>query len=326
MKHISLIIPVGDISLSNVEGTYHIFAEVNRALTIAGKQPLFKVQLVGLKKNSRVKNDLFSIHPDVLIQEVTKTDLIIIPALHTDVKKGVEQNQKLVPWIVQKYKNGAEVASLCTGAFLLASTGLLKGKKCATHWLHLNDFRKMYPDVNLVDDKVMTAEAGIYTSGAAYSYLNLILYLIEKYANREMAILSSKIFAIEIERKTQSPFIIFTGQKEHSDDQIKKVQEFIEVNYQEKITVDQLATMFALSRRNLERRFKKATANTVVEYIQRVKIEAAKKNLESARKNINEIMYEVGYSDNKAFRTTFKKITGLSPIQYRNKYNRELAA
>ncbi len=326
MKHISLIIPVGDISLSNVEGTYHIFSEVNRALTNAGKQPLFKIQLVGLRKNSRVKNDLFSIHPEVLIQDVYKTDLIIIPALHTDVKKGVEQNQELIPWIVQQYKNGAEVASLCTGAFLLASTGLLKGKKCATHWLHLNDFRKMYPDVNLVDDKVMTAEAGIYTSGAAYSYLNLILYLIEKYADREMAILSSKIFAIEIERQTQSPFIIFTGQKEHTDDQIKKIQEFIEVNYQGKITVDQLATMFALGRRNLERRFKKATANTVIEYMQRVKIEAAKKNLESARKNINEVMYEVGYSDNKAFRTTFKKITGLSPIQYRNKYNRELAA
>ena len=184
----------------------------------------------------------------------------------------------------------------------------------------------MYPDVNLVDDKVMTAEAGLYTSGAAYSYLNLILYLIEKYADREMAILSSKIFAIEIERQTQSPFIIFTGQKEHTDDQIKKIQEFIEVNYQGKITVDQLATMFALGRRNLERRFKKATANTVIEYIQRVKIEAAKKNLETARKNINEVMYEVGYNDTKAFRTTFKKITGLSPIQYRNKYNRELAA
>lgn len=326
MKHISLLIPVGDISLSNVEGTYHIFSEVNRALTIAGKQPLFNVQLVGLRKNSRVKNDLFSIHPEVLIQDVSKTDLIIIPALHTDVKKGVEKNQELVPWIVQQYKNGAEVASLCTGAFLLASTGLLKGKNCATHWLHLNDFRIMYPDVNLVDDKVMTAEAGIYTSGAAYSYLNLILYLVEKYADREMAILSSKIFAIEIERETQSPFIIFTGQKEHSDDQIKKIQEFIEVNYQEKITVDRLATMFALSRRNLERRFKKATANTVVEYTQRVKVEAAKKNLETARKNINEVMYEVGYSDNKAFRTTFKKFTGLSPIQYRNKYNRELAA
>ena len=324
MKHVSLLVPIGDISVSNVEGTYHIFTEVNNAMRQAGKPALFKVQLVGLRKDSRVKNDLFSIHPDVLPKDITKTDLVIIPALHSDIKKGIELNRELIPWIIQQYKSGAEVASLCTGAFLLASTGLLKGRKCATHWYHTNDFRKMFPDVNLVNDKVMTAENGIYTSGAAYSYLNLLLYLIEKYTDRDMAILSSKIFAIEIDRKSQSPFIMFKGQKEHEDEPIKKAQEFIENNFQNKITVEQLASMIALSRRNLERRFKKATANTVIEYIQRVKIEAAKMSLESSRENVNEVMYKVGYSDPKAFRVTFKKITGLSPIQYRNRYNREI--
>ncbi|MGE5860800.1 MAG: GlxA family transcriptional regulator, partial [Ignavibacteria bacterium] len=261
---------------------------------------------------------------DALTSEINKTDLIIIPALHTDINKGIELNRELIPWIVNQYKAGAEIVSFCTGAFLLASTGLLKGRKCATHWYHINDFRKMFPDVNLVDDKVMTAEHGIYTSGAAYSYLNLLLYIIEKYTSREIAIIASKIFAIEIDRKSQAPFIMFKGQKEHEDEPIKKAQEFIETNFQDKITVDQLASMIALSRRNLERRFKKATANTVVEYIQRVKIEAAKMSLETGRKNINEVMYEVGYNDTKAFRTTFKRITGLSPIQYRNKYNREM--
>ena len=120
--------------------------------------------------------------------------------------------------------------------------------------------------------------------------------------------------------------MIFVGQKEHEDESIKKAQEYIESNFQNKITVDQLASMLAISRRNLERRFKKATANTVVEYIQRVKIEAAKMSLESSRENVSEVMYKIGYSDPKAFRVTFKRITGLSPIQYRNKYNRELAA
>ena len=114
----------------------------------------------------------------------------------------------------------------------------------------------------------------------------------------------------------------FRGQKEHEDEAIKKAQEFIENKVSEKISVDQLASMFALGRRNLERRFKKATSNTVVEYVQRVKIEAAKMNLESLRENVNEIMYNVGYTDPKAFRTTFKKITGLSPVQYRAKFNR----
>ncbi len=186
-----------------------------------------------------------------------------------------------------------------------------------------SNFKKMFPEVNLVTERVITDEHGLYSSGGAFSYMNLILYLIEKFAGREMAVLAAKVFAIEIEREDQLSFIIFQGQKDHDDEQIKKAQEFIENNFQEKITVDQLASMFAIGRRNLERRFKKATSNTVVEYIQRVKMEAAKMNLESSRENVNEVMYKVGYTDTKAFRNTFKRITGLSPVQYRSKYNRQ---
>jgi transcriptional regulator GlxA family with amidase domain len=165
----------------------------------------------------------------------------------------------------------------------------------------------MFPDVDLVTDKIITDEKGIYSSGGAFSYLNLILYLIEKYAGREMALLSAKVFAIEIQRENQLSFTIFQGQKAHSDEPVKKAQLFIEDNFTNKISVDQLASMLALGRRNLERRFKKATANTVVEYIQRVKIEAAKNSLESHGDNVNEVMYKVGYNDPKAFRTTFKR-------------------
>jgi transcriptional regulator GlxA family with amidase domain len=209
---------------------------------------------------------------------------------------------------------------------LLASTGLVNGKKCASHWGAENDFRKMFPQIELVTEKIITEENGIYSSGGAFSYLNLILLLIEKHAGREMAILIAKVFAIQLERDSQSSFVIFQGQKEHEDEPIKNAQEFIESNYREKTTVDQLAYMYAISRRSFERRFKKATNNTVVEYMQRVKIEAAKKELEMGRKNITEVMYEVGYTDNKAFRMTFKKITGLSPLEYRNKYNKEAIA
>ena len=159
-----------------------------------------------------------------------------------------------------------------------------------------------------------------YSSGGAFSYLNLILYLIEKYAGRDIALLSAKVFAIEIDRENQLPFTIFQGQKGHEDVPIKTAQEFIEKNYQDKITVEQLSSMVAIGRRNFERRFKKATANTVMEYMQRVKIEMAKKNLENPLKNVTEAMYDVGYIDTKAFRNTFKKITGISPIEYKNKF------
>jgi len=140
-----------------------------------------------------------------------------------------------------------------------------------------------------------------------------------------MAVLAAKVFAIEIDRSSQSAFMIFQGQKDHADDEVKKAQEFIETNFQEKLTVEQLADMFGIGRRSFERRFKKATNNTIVEYIQRVKVEISKKNFETSRKNINEVMFEVGYSDTKAFRDVFKKITGLTPIDYRNKYNKEVA-
>jgi transcriptional regulator GlxA family with amidase domain len=324
MKHISIIVPKGAI-LGSLEGSRQLLTQVNEFFKAKGEAPIFKVQLVGLTKETRLSGGLFTVNTDVLIEDVEKTDLIIIPAIDGEIKTALEVNKDFIPWITHHYKCGAEVASLCLGAFLLASTGLLSGRKCATHWMAANAFRTMFPDVTLVTEKIITDERGIYSSGGAFSYLNLILYLIEKYAGRDIAILSAKVFAIEIERDNQLSFTIFQGQKEHEDEPIRKAQEFIEKNYQEKITVDQLASMLAIGRRNLERRFKKATANTVIEYIQRVKIEAAKMSLESSRENVNEVMYKTGYTDNKAFRSTFKKITGLSPVQYRNKYNREVA-
>ncbi len=323
MKNVSILVPKGAI-MGSIEGPHKLFTEVNDLAASMGRPPLFTVQLVGISRETPLNNGLFTVTTEWTVDNVKKTDLVIIPAVHGDLHQAIKNNEASLPWIIDQYKQGAEIASLCLGAFLLASTGLLKGRNCATHWLAANDFRKMFPDVHLVADKILTDEYGIYSSGGAYSYLNLILYLVEKYAGREMSVFVSKVFQIDIERDSQSPFTIFRGQKEHEDEPIKQAQEFIEKNFQDKITVDQLASMFALGRRNLERRFKKATSNTVVEYIQRVKIEAAKLSLEKSRHNVTEVMYNVGYSDPKAFRVTFKRITGLSPVQYRNKYNREM--
>ncbi len=326
MKHVSILIPRGHTSVVNIGGTHQILQQVNGMLQEAGEAPVFDVNLVGLEKETRQSTGLFAVNPDVLIGDVVKTDLIIIPAIHDDPEKGFEQNKEFAFWIVDQHKNGAEVASFCVGAFFLAKTGLLNGKQCATHWMHADNFRKMYPDVNLVDEKIMTEEDGIYTSGGAYAFLNLLLHLIEKYAGREIAILASKAFSIDIDRHSQSPFIIFEGQKDHEDEKVIKAQRFIEDHYVDTIRVDELAEQVAASRRTLERRFKKATSNTITEYIQRVKVEAAKRDLETGRKNVTEVMYEVGYSDTKSFRNLFRRITGLTPVEYRDKYNKEAVA
>jgi transcriptional regulator GlxA family with amidase domain len=323
MKHISILVPKGAAALSCIEGAFTCFTKANDFLESMGRPRLFNVQLVGIDKDAQVYDRLFKVTPDVLISDVNKTDLIIIPAVNGDMNSVIADNAEFFPWIVKQHNKGAEIASLCVGAFLLAATGLVDGKRVATHWLSANQFRRMFPSIELVSDKIITDEQGIYSSGGANSFWNLLLYILEKYTDRELSILAAKYFAIEIDRSSQSAFIMFRGQKDHQDESVKKAQEFIEQNFQEKITVDQLSDMFAVGRRSLERRFKKATCNTVSEYIQRVKIEAAKKSFETSRKNINEIMSDVGYSDTKAFRTIFKRATGLSPLEYRNKYNKE---
>jgi transcriptional regulator GlxA family with amidase domain len=319
--NISILVPENSVMQAIADPQY-LFSAVNQFMAVSGKKPLFNVQLVGLKKEIKINDGLFSINTSQLLKDVKKTDLVIIPALFGDMKTAIASNKKVLPWINEQYKKGAEVASLCVGAFLLASTGLLNGKKCSTHWGFQNEFREMFPNVEVIDGSIVTEEHRLYSSGGAMSYWNLLLYLVEKYTDRQTAILASKYFAIDIDRESQSAFAMFRGQKNHTDAAVKQAQEFIDKKIQEKITIDELANLVSLGRRSFERRFKVATNNSVLEYINRVKIEFAKRSFEISRKNINEVMYDVGYTDTKAFRTIFKKITGLTPVEYRNKYNK----
>lgn len=323
MKTVSILVPESSVMQAIADPRY-LFTAVNQFLTAAGKPALFEVQLVAASRDIRLNEGLFSVHVDRQLEEVKTTDLVIIPALAGDMARAVALNQSLVPWIIDQYDRGAEVASLCVGAFLLASTGLLKHKKCSTHWGFIQVFREMFPEVEVVPGSIITEEQRLYSSGGANSYWNLLLHLVEKYTDRQMAILASKYFAIDLERNSQAAFALFRGQKNHQDTAIHTAQEYIERNFNEKFSVDLLADKVAVGRRSFERRFHKATNNTVLEYVQRVKVEAAKRSLELSRKNINEVMFDVGYTDTKAFRTIFKKITGLTPIEYRNKYNKSL--
>ncbi|MBL7781568.1 MAG: helix-turn-helix domain-containing protein [Saprospiraceae bacterium] len=321
MKNIAILVPESSVMQAIADPSY-IFSAVNQFLQVNGRQPLFQVRLVGQSREVRLNNGMFSVHTDCLLDETERADLVFIPALFGDMRSAIEQNRAAIPWIVDQYQRGAEVASLCVGAFLLASTGLLDGKQCSTHWAFANEFREMFPRVELKDGSVITEENNIYSSGGAHSYWNLLLYLVEKYTDRETAILASKFFAVDIDRNSQSAFMVFQGQKNHADEEIRQAQQYIEVHFHDKIGVDELADRYAIGRRSFERRFKKATNNTVVEYLQRVRIEAAKRRFENSRKSINEVMYDVGYTDTKAFRDVFKKITGLTPVEYRNKFTK----
>jgi transcriptional regulator GlxA family with amidase domain len=322
VKHISIYVPQKAV-MEAVSPPYRLFTTANEFLQASGRPALFEVEFVGLERQVKAQEGEYIIPTHRLIQEVRQTDLIIIPALYGDLDEAVALNEAAIPWIQKQFERGSEVASLCLGAFLLGATGLLDRKKCSTHWAFYQEFADKFPQVEVVDGSIITDEGHLYSSGGANSIWNLLLYLLEKYTNRDLAILAAKYFAIDIDRISQGAFTIFNGQKDHNDEEIQEVQQYLENHYEEKNTIDSLAEMVSISRRTFERRFKSATNNTVIEYLQRVRVEAAKRYFEASRKNVNEVMYDVGYSDTKSFRDVFKKITGLTPIEYRNKYSKD---
>ena len=320
MKRVSILVTHNAI-IAAIGNSRHLFSMVNRFLHRSGKAEKFEIKLVGIKKEMKLNDGLFMIQADSTIDEVKETDLIIIPPMGDDMEANFVLNKRYIPWINQQHLQGAEIASLCIGSFLLAETGLLNGQQCSTHWQYANEFRKRYPKIDLVDDKVITDHNGLYTSGGSNSYWNLLVYLIEKYTGREAAIWASKYFEVERSRDSQSMFMIFEGSKLHGDEAVLIAQEYIENSFKEKIIIDQLAAQVHLSRRTFQRRFKKGTHFTVIEYIQKLRMEVAKKLLEEGNNlTVNDVMYECGYNDSRAFRYVFQKNSGLSPLAYKKKF------
>jgi transcriptional regulator GlxA family with amidase domain len=319
MKHVS-ILPLYDATLTSIDSSLQMLTRVNDFMRYQHKPDFYTVEIVGLEKKTELSGGLYNIRVHKTIDEIKKTDVIILPLLCGGFPKAISKNKEYRDWVIKHYHNRAEIVCLCVGSFFLASTGLLNDRKCAVHWAARDEFKAMFPEVEIIDNSIITDEKGIYTCGGGYSYLNLLLYIIEKHVGREMSVLASKMFEIDIERKTQNPYMIFVGQKRHGDDIVLQAQEFIENNPAAIFTVDGICEKFGVGRRTFERRFKKCTGNSVVEYVQRVKVEFAKKHLESGRKTVNEIIYETGYNDINAFRKVFKKFTDLSPLDYRKKF------
>jgi transcriptional regulator GlxA family with amidase domain len=327
MKHLSILVPNEQTNMSTIAcivGAYQVFSEANNYWVKKGDKAVFKIELVGASPNDFMDNNLLSVKHQVVIHKIDKTNLIIIPAsLVRSYETASNNNKLLIDWIAKQYKLGAEIASMCAGSFMLASSGILAGKTCSTHWALSDNFKELYPDVNLQTDQLITDENGIYTNGGAYSFLHLLMYLVEKFYDTPTVIHCAKYFQIDLNRSLQAEFAIFNGHKKHNDDAILMAQKIIEENFANKFSFEKLSSDLNIGRRNFDRRFIKATGFTPLDYLQRVKIEVAKKMFETTRKTVSEIMYEVGYNDAKSFRDVFSRITGLSPIDYKLKYNKE---
>jgi transcriptional regulator GlxA family with amidase domain len=322
------IVNFRDSVLSSVIGPYEMLGRTPSVLEnfgIESKGVKFEVEIV-TDFNTISQSEVTAGHPwlssAATIQNTKVYDLIVIPAMSDDkINVVLEREKKLIDWIKWQYHEGAEVASICLGAFILASTGLLNGKCATTHWLGVDYFREMFPDVKLVDDKIIVDNGNLYTSGGAFSFTSLMIYLIEKYCGHQAAITMSKVFLVHVHDTQQTSYSILSLQGRHNDKQIKFVQQYIEENYMNSLKIETLAKVAILGTRTFIRRFKKATGNTPYEYIQRVKVEVAKKMLEKSNEGVEQICMNVGYADLSAFRKVFKKNVGITPSDYKKRYS-----
>jgi transcriptional regulator GlxA family with amidase domain len=280
----------------------------------------FVVEFVGITRKPLHFGDAITLRPHASIATAKKPDLVLIPSAGENVMETLDSLRAFVPWIKACSANGSRVVSLCTGAFLLAETGLLDDRAATTHWFLAEVFRRTYPKVNLHPERLIVDEGNVITSGAATSFLDLALYLIELYNGHEAAILVAKAFPIEMGRHSQLPYTIFSTQKMHSDRQILRVQQFMEGNSHRELTIESLAGGAAMSVRNFDRRFSNAVGQAPIAYLQKLRIEKAKRFLETTNDTVAEIMISVGYEDERSFRRLFHTLTDLSPKAYRGRY------
>lgn len=283
--------------------------------------PLFNTEIVSVTGEPVVTNGGITLSTSKSISEVEETDLIMVPALLMPFDLKSEKVMTALEWIKKSYDKGTTIASTCTGSFLVAETGLLNGKTATTNWHFANMFKRNYPEVNLRIDKMVTEDKNILTSGAATAFLNLCLYFVKKYGSNKLASLVAKTMLIDPDKQSQAPYMLHDFWKSHLDTQILSAQNWMEKNFANKISIDEIADQAGISHRHFKRRFKKATNETPLAYLQHLRIEKAKQLLESSLETINEITWQVGYEDINSFRRLFKKNTGVSPKEFRNKFS-----
>ena len=265
---------------------------------------------------------LFENYNSKILNDDVQYDLLLIPSFnHEAIGEALQQNMSWIPWLQNQYANGAAVASFCTGAFLLAATGLLNNRPATTHINAEGAFAKLFPLVQLQADAVVTAQDRIYTSGGATNTFHLLMLLLEIYCSKQVAVRAAKVFSIDLDRSRQTYFGTFAPAQDHGDTLVKQAQEEIKKNFSRVNTIEELITDVPASRRNLVRRFKQVTGITPIEYLQKTRIEAAKKMLEQSGCSILEVMLESGYNDLKTFRALFKKMVGMTPTMYREKFS-----
>lgn len=283
------------------------------------RSPYFDVTIASADGRPIRTVNRVEIQPHCSIEEIEHTDLMMI-ASATDIEKILEKNPELIDWIRHQYHQGAHVASICTGVFLLAETGLLDGKSATLHWGFAEAFKRRYPKVALQQDRMFIDHGRLYCSAGVSAGMDLSLYLVAKFCGKKAARESAKTMILDMDRSAQTPYDCFLPPREHADPLVAKAQAWMAQNRSRTMDYDRMADQFRVSRRSLERRFKHATGMTPLSYLQKLRVEQAKRMLEEGASSFSEITYAVGYEDIPFFRKIFIRLTGLRPKEYQRKF------
>lgn len=318
MKNLGILL-TNSYRLLSVAAILDVFESVNRFYKTEGSEPFFNINL--FRADGSLGNTEFDNYRLQAVSEAPQQDIIFVPAFRSDeIGNAVSANQSFIPWLQMQFSGGSEIACVCTGAFLLGATGLLNGKPATTHVDACQAFTDTFPAVNLQPDKVVTGEGGLYTSGGSTSSFHLMLHLLQKHCGKEIAVRTAKLFAIDMDREQQTYFSTFYPAQQHNDQLVAMAQQRIEEGFNQSGTIENLIKEIPASRRNILRRFKQITGLTPIEYLQKTRIEAAKKLLVQTNQQMTEVMLNSGYNDPKAFRKVFRKAVGMTPTGYREKF------
>ncbi len=260
------------------------------------------------------------IEPHMRINDCDDLNIILIPVIYGDLTP-ILSNSGLIGWLYDQNKKGISICAVCAGVFLAAETGLLDRKKATTHWHLADDFQKRYPDVILKKEKMIVDEGDFITAGGVTAYMDLSLYLTARFGSSKLASSVSKMLLIDPSRRSQTPYTAFDFNTAHGDENILKIQHWMEKNITDTISISSLADKAVLGQRTFARRFKKATGDTPLEYLQHLRIGKARTLLETTGDPVDTITYATGYGDVSSFRRLFKKATGLTPTAYRKKFS-----
>lgn len=307
---------------SGITGLLDMFSIANmwQASLTGNPEPLFDSEIVTLGGKPVLSSGCIQMLPHRPLENVIATDFVLIPPFIPLPDPAAINSVALRKWIISQHQMKTPVAAMCTGVFLLAETGLLNGKTATTNWQFAGKFKRRFPEVHLHTEHLLTEEDGLICAGAATSNFNLGLKIIARYGSNELASVCAKALLVDPNRESQTPYFMYRQERGHNDGEVLKAQRYLEENFSKCVKIDEVANHVRISPRHFKRRFKQATGHAPVHYLQMVRIEAAKKKLETTLATIEEITQHIGYEDSSTFRRLFKNHTKLSPREYRDKF------